>query len=95
MVGRQVEFRGDAGLRLALPHQSGVGPDAKRQAQAVEQDRLARAGLAGQHAQPRLELQLEPVDQHHIADRQLPQHAAEFRLSSSVGQIPPTARDVR
>ena len=80
MVGGQFEFGGDDCLRFAGADQPGVGPGAKRQAEAVEQDRLSGAGFAGQHAKARLELQLEPVDQHHIADRQLPQHPAADRV---------------
>jgi hypothetical protein len=89
MVGRKLEFGGDACLCLALPHQPGVGTHAQRQAQTIQQDRLAGAGLAGQHTEAWLELQLEPVDQHHIADRQLPQHGLPpRRISSWAGQQP-------
>ena len=49
-------------------------PGAEREPEGVEQDRLARAGLAGQHAEPRLELELELFDQHDIVDGELPQH---------------------
>ena len=88
MLGWQFEFGRHAGLLLALPDQSGIGPDTERQSQAVEQDRFACAGLAGQHAKARLERQFEPVDQHHVADRQLPQHAAETRLNRWAVQQP-------
>ena len=54
---------------------AGVGARAEREAERVEQDRLARAGLAGEHAEPRLELQLEPLDEHDVMDGELPQHA--------------------
>ena len=43
----------------------------------IEQDRLARAGLAGEHAKAGLELELEPLDEHDIVDGELPQHVTD------------------
>ena len=43
----------------AVPDQPAVGAGAERQAERIEQDRLARAGLAGQHAEARAEFELE------------------------------------
>ena len=63
---------------------AGVGPRAERQAERVEQDRLAGAGLAGEHAEARLELELEPLDQHDIVDGELPQHARTARRWASL-----------
>ncbi len=62
--------------RAVLPgtDQAAVRACAQRQAQCVEQDRLARTGLSGQHPQPPLEVELEPVDQHHVTDGELAQH---------------------
>ena len=59
---------GGAGADLA------AAAPAEHEAQAVEQDRLAGAGLAGQHVQPRPEAQLGGLDQHHVADRERLQH---------------------
>ena len=50
----------------------------------IEQDRLARAGLAGEHAEARLELELEPLDQHDIVDGELPQHGEERSRQASL-----------
>jgi len=57
-------------------HEPSLRPAAERQAQRVQQDRLAGAGLAGQHAQPRVKGERQPIDQHDIADSQTEQHAA-------------------
>ena len=75
MVGLDGELGGDRGLLGAGPHQAGIGAPAERQPERVQQDRLAGAGLAGQHAQPRPEGEAEPVDQDDIADGQAEQHA--------------------
>ena len=66
--------------------------DAERQAERVEQDRLAGAGLAGEHAKARLELELEPVDQHHVADRRAASACAGPPWLAASGQLPPGAR---
>ena len=55
-------------LLAPRPHQPGLGPLAERQAQRIQQDRFAGAGLAGQHAQPRPEGEVEAVDQDNVAD---------------------------
>ena len=48
----------------------------KRQPERVEQDRLARPGLAGEHAKPGFEIEVERLDEDDIADGKLPQHRA-------------------
>ncbi|MNI31783.1 hypothetical protein D3C73_856750 [compost metagenome] len=58
----------------AVAHQSGVGARAQRQAQGVQNDGLARPRLAGQHGQARLDLQVQGVDKHDVADRERGQH---------------------
>ncbi len=50
MVRRQRELGADHRLLGAAAHQRAVRAHAERQAQRVEQDRFAGAGLAGQHA---------------------------------------------
>jgi hypothetical protein len=74
MAGRHLEHRGDLPLLRALTHQRGVAARAQRQREGVEQDRLAGAGLAGQHRQARGEIEVEPVNQHDVADREPGQH---------------------
>ena len=68
--GQLAEFKtgGDAGLFLAPAHQSAVGAVAQHQPQRIEQDRLARPGFAGQHAQPGAEIEVQRLDQHDVAD---------------------------
>ena len=56
LVGER-EFGGDHRLRRAGADQAAFGAQAQRQAERVEQDRFAGAGLAGQHAQARPERQ--------------------------------------
>ena len=72
MARRHLELGGHGGGFLAAAHQPGIGAGAERQAERVQQDRLAGAGLAGEHAEAGLELQLEPVDQHDVVDGELP-----------------------
>ena len=72
MPGRHFQLGGHRGGFLAVADQSGIGARAQRQPERVEQDRFAGAGLAGQHAEAGLELELEPVDQHDVLDGELP-----------------------
>ena len=51
-----------------------LGARAQRQTQGVEDDRLARPGLAGQHGQAALDLEIERVHQHDVADGEGGQH---------------------
>ena len=69
----QHELRRHLALGGAGAHLAAAAP-AEHEAEAVEQDRLAGAGLAGQHVQARPEAQLGRLDQHHVADRQRLQH---------------------
>src|SRR3546814_1077244 len=74
---RRVEFGGDAGLVTAVTDQAGIGAGAERQAEGIEQDRLAGPGLTGQHRQPRREGEVETVDEHHVPDRERGEHGSE------------------
>ena len=51
----------------------------------VEQDRFACAGLAGQHRESRVELDVERIDEHEVADRQQAQHREAARAAGSSG----------
>ncbi len=73
IIRRGEDGRG-RGLLGAVPHQSGVGTRAQRQAQRVEDDGLARPRLAGQHGQTVLDLQVKGVDEDDVADREGGQH---------------------
>ena len=48
----------------------------------VEQDRLARPGLAGEHAKPGFEIEVERLDEDDIADGELPQHRPRCSLAA-------------
>ena len=63
----QIEHRSHRGAVLPRAHQPTVGPVAQHQPQRIEQDRLARPGLAGEHAEATGEIQIKRRDQHHIA----------------------------
>ena len=75
MVGRRLERRGHLPLLGALAHQRDVAARAERQREGIEQDRLAGAGLAGEHGQAGGEIDVEPVDQDDVANREPGQHA--------------------
>jgi hypothetical protein len=74
MVGGDVENRGHLPLRGAGPDQAGIAAAAKGQRQRIEQDGLARAGLAGQHRQAADEIDLKPFDEDDVADRKGGEH---------------------
>jgi len=68
------EDGGGRGLFGPGPHQTGVGACPQRQAEGVENDRLAGPGLAGQHGQAAMDLEVERIDQHDVADGEGGQH---------------------
>ena len=97
MAGGQLEGGGHLPLLGAVAHQRGVAARAERQREGVEQDRFAGAGLAGQHRQPGGEVDVEPVDQDDVADREPGQHGscpiaqasrAEFVLQPPLADSP-------
>ena len=70
MAVGQVEHRRDLALARAAAYQRSVAAPANSEREGVEQDRLAGAGLAGQHRQALAEFEVEFVDQDDVADRQ-------------------------
>ena len=70
VVSRKREDRRHLALVRATPHQRRVASPAKGERKSVEKDRFAGSGLAGEHAQPVAEFEIELVDQDHVADRQ-------------------------
>ncbi len=83
-AGRTVEFGADLGPSCALAHHAGIAAAAQRELQRVDQDRLAGAGFAGQGGKPAVELDLEFVDDHEIAQGEAAQHlqlTPEFQCS--------------
>ena len=83
MAGRQGEDRRDRRLGRAAAHEAGVRPRTDRQAQAVEDDRLACPGLAGERGQARADGQVQGLDEHDVADPKSDQHGGEDRLESA------------
>src|SRR5690606_18398922 len=77
-LGQRGEFEGGRRARLVLAgaHERGLGAVAEHQPERVEQDRLARPGFAGKHAEARRESQVERLDQDDITDRERGQHNA-------------------
>ena len=74
MAFGQVENGGDLALLRAIAHQFRPPAPAQHETQRVEQDRLARAGLAGEHVQTIAELEIEMRDDEHVADFKVTQH---------------------
>ena len=71
-------WRANLALRGAGTDDVGTAAPAENQPQRIEQDRLARPGLAGQHVQPRVELQCQAVDDEKIADFETAQHVVSY-----------------
>ena len=80
---RELEARGHACALLAAAHQHRLRTIAQHEAERIEQDRLARAGFAGQHAEPAAEVEIERLDQHHVADGKSGQHSRAFLAQGS------------
>ena len=70
-----LEFGRDLSLLRAMANEARIAATAQRQRKGIEQDRLAGAGFAGQHRQPFGKLDIKPLDQDDVADRQTRQHA--------------------
>jgi len=66
-TGRRIEFGADVCARRALAHHPGIAAAAERQLQRIDEDGLARAGLAGQHRKAAVEIDLEFGDDDEIA----------------------------
>ena len=92
----QIEDRRHLALSLALAHQRAITAPAESQGKGIEQDRFARPGLACQHCQPVAEIQIQPINQHDIADGQLDKHAGDSnpRLGAHPVQPKPILRNI-
>ncbi len=85
VAGRCVEDGRHLPLRFPVPDEAAIAAPAERQGEGIKQDRFPGAGLAREDAQPGREVQLEPIDQDNVADRELCQHPAEvYRFSPTV-----------
>ena len=69
-----LEGGADLGTIAADAYRAAVGTIAQHQAEGVEQDRFAGAGLAGEHAHTGRELQLQLFDDGEITDGKMPEH---------------------
>lgn len=79
-----IEDGGDVGARGALAQHAGVAALAQRQGQGVDEDGLARAGLAGKHGEARAEMDLGLFDDDEVADMQGAQHGGANYSTLSV-----------
>ena len=68
------ELRRDVGPLGPFADQRGIAASAQHQAHRIQQDRLARAGLAGQYGEARPEFDLGRFDDHEIPESQPVQH---------------------
>ena len=71
----QLEHALDVRLGRPGPHDPGARLAAQQQVERVGEHGLPRAGLAGEHVEPRPEAKLGPLDQQEVLDAQLVQHA--------------------
>ena len=76
MLRLDVERRRHLPLLGAVAHQARVAAAAERERERIEQDRLAGAGLAGQHRQAGRIVDVEPFDQDDVADREAGEHGS-------------------
>ena len=72
------EFGHDFAARCPFAHHRGIGASAQHQLQGIDEDGFARAGLAGQHGKPRVQIQIERLHDHKVAQR----HALPTQLTT-------------
>ena len=71
--GADVELGADVGALCPFADHAAVGACAQQQLQCVNQDGLARAGLAGEHGEARLQIQIQRLHDDEVAQRDAPQ----------------------
>jgi hypothetical protein len=76
VIGRTVENGRYLTLGFAMAHERAVAPAPKGQGKGIEQDGFARTGFTGQDAQALVEMELKPINEDDIANRQLDEHGA-------------------
>src|SRR5215203_1679310 len=79
-----LEDRFNRGLRFAGTNQVGGSPCAKQQADRLDDDGLPCAGLAGQHVEAGLELDLDGLNHRKVADAKQAQHVGGTSIVSYV-----------
>ena len=67
----------------AGPHEAGVGALTEQQAEPRHDHRLAGSGLAGEHVEPRAQLEQGVVDDADTADPHLAEHGTTLGSSAS------------
>ena len=77
MISRNLENRRHLSLRLAVPHQRAITACPQGQRKRIKQNGFSRARLAGEHAEPVLEHEIEAVDQNNVTNRKLYEHRAD------------------
>ena len=70
----QIEGRGDLGPLGPVADHFRSAAAAGQQLQRIDQDRFAGAGLAGEHRESRVELELDGLDDGEVADLQSDEH---------------------
>src|SRR5262249_38084185 len=79
-----IKLRGQVSALGALAHHRGVAAAADQQLDGVDQDRLAGAGLAGEHAEARAELDRDLAEDDEVVNVERPQHGySRSRVLSS------------
>ena len=73
-AGRERKDPLDDGALGPGAHHFGGGARAEQEAQAVDDDRLAGARLAGEQIEPRAELQAQLFDDRQVENREFEQH---------------------
>ena len=76
-AGRRVELRLDVGLPTLGADERCVASVPEEEADGLREDRLARAGLAGDGVQARREGQLGFADEHQVFDPETPEHGLD------------------
>src|SRR5262249_38586759 len=74
VAGGQLEGRGHLALLRTLAHQRDVAARAERKGEGIEQYGLAGSGLTREHGQAVSELDIEPIDEDDVANREPGQH---------------------
>src|SRR5579859_4084130 len=71
---RRLEHRLDARLARPAAHHIRRGAPAAQERHRLDEERLSGAGLAGEHVEPRPEIDLDVVEQRKIGDAEVRQH---------------------
>ena len=72
-----VDYCLDGAIVVVVPDKGSVGPFAEHEAKRADEDRLARASLAGDRVVARAKLDGQVVDKGEIFDSEIGQHALD------------------